>query len=288
MRQRRRPPTEEQVHAARLRLAALARPPDARGRRAGWVPQVPADLAASQEPPPVDGSAVLDRMPLRLRAAVESLPDGIRGGRLGLEGGHAVVVVLLVLLGLALAALLLGLGRPQVEPVGSAVSASVIATGTPASGVAEHDDPTDADRGPAQLVVHVAGLVHTPGVVRLAPGARVLDALEAAGGAHDGVDLTGLNLARLVTDGEQVLVGVTPPAGAAATPAAGDTGSPLVNLNTATTEQLEALPGIGPALAGRILAWRDDHGRFASVDELQEVSGIGPATFAELADLVTV
>ena len=227
-------------------------------------------------------------MPLRLRAAVESLPDGIRGGRLGLEGGHAVVVILLVLLGLAVAALLIGLGRPQVEPVGSAVSASVIATGTPASGVAEQDDPTDANRGPAQLVVHVAGLVHTPGVVRLASGARVLDALEAAGGAHDGVDLTGLNLARLVTDGEQVLVGVTPPAGAAATPGTGDTGSALVNLNTATAEQLEALPGIGPALAGRILAWRDDHGRFASVDELQEVSGIGPATFAELADLVTV
>ncbi len=288
MRQRRRPPTDEQVHAARLRLAGLAQPPGSPGKRTGWVPQVPADLAASQEPPPVDGSAVLDRMPIRLRAAVESLPDGIRGGRLGLEGGHAVVVILLVLLGLAVAALLLGLGRPQVEPVGSAVSASVIATGTPASGVAEQDDPSDADRGPAQLVVHVAGLVHTPGVVRLAPGARVLDAVEAAGGPHDGVDLTGLNLARLVTDGEQVLVGVTPPAGAATTPGSGDAESALVNLNTATAEQLEALPGIGPALAGRILAWRDDHGRFASVDELQEVSGIGPATLAELADLVTV
>jgi competence protein ComEA len=288
MRKRRRPPTEEQVHAARLRLAALARPRGSGRQRTGWIPQIPADLAASQEPPPVDGSAVLDRMPLRLRAAVESLPDGIRGGRLGLEGGHAVVVVLLVLLALAVAALLLGLGRPRVEPVGSAVSASVIVTGTPASGVAGQDDHTDADRGPAQLVIHVAGLVHTPGVVRLARGARVLDALEAAGGARDGVDLTNLNLARPVTDGEQVLVGVTPPAGAATTPGTGDTGSALVNLNTATTEQLEALPGIGPALAGRILAWREDHGRFTSVDELQEVSGIGPARFAELADLVTV
>ena len=165
------------------------------------------------EPPRVGGSAVLDRVPLRLREAVESLPEGVRGGRLGLESGHAIVVILVVLLALAVAALLLGLGRPRVESVGSGVSASVIATGTPATGVVESESQGASDRGSAQLVVHVAGLVHTPGVVRLPAGARVLDAVEAAGGARDGVDLTGLNLARLVTDGEQVFVGVSPPAG---------------------------------------------------------------------------
>lgn len=286
---RRRAPTAQQVHAARLRLAALSRAQDGEvGTKAGWVPQVPPDLEATREPPRVGGSAVLDRVPLRLREAVESLPEGVRGGRLGLEGGHAIVVILVVLLALAVAALLLGLGRPRVESVGSGSSASVIATGTPATGVVESESQGASDRGSAQLVVHVAGLVHTPGVVRLPAGARVLDAVEAAGGARDGVDLTGLNLARLVTDGEQVFVGVSPPAGAAATPGAGESESKLVNLNTATNDQLEALPGIGPALAGRIMAWRDEHGRFASVDELQEVSGIGPATFAELADLVTV
>ncbi|MGH9250004.1 MAG: helix-hairpin-helix domain-containing protein, partial [Acidimicrobiales bacterium] len=186
--------------------------------------------------------------------------------------------------------------RPRVvpvDPVEVGASATVVATGTPASGVP--DAPPDAEPaapGPTELVVHVAGRVRTPGVVRLQPGSRVLDAVEAAGGAEDGVDLSGLNLARLVTDGEQVLVGIAPlpggvgAAGSAGGPAAPDGGQ--VNLNTATAEQLDTLPGIGPALAGRILDWREQHGRFSSVDELQEVSGIGPKTFAELAPLVVV
>jgi competence protein ComEA len=208
----------------------------------------------------------------------------MREARMGLDSGHAVVILLVVLLGLAGAALLLGLGRPRVESVDSAVSPTVVATGTPASGLDQSESPR-ADGGPAELVVHVAGKVHKPGIVRLPPGSRVLDAVAAAGGAHDGVDLTGLNLARMLTDGEQVLVGVPAPADAAPYPP----GAPgPVNLNTATADQLEELPGIGPALAGRILAWRNEHGRFSSIEELQEVSGIGPATFAELADLVTV
>jgi competence protein ComEA len=205
---------------------------------------------------------------------------------MGLDSGHAVVIVLVVLLGLAVAALLLGLGRPRVEPVGSTASATVVATGTPASGVA-HSEAERADGAPAELVIHVAGKVRTPGVVRLPPGSRVLDAVDAAGGATKGADLTGLNLARLLTDGEQVVVGVPAPAGAAPTNAPGTASGPI-NINTATASQLEELPGIGPALAARILAWRDEHGQFTSVEELQEVSGIGPATLAELADLITV
>ncbi len=126
-------------------------------------------------------------------------------------------------------------------------------------------------------------------MVRLPTGSRVLDALEAAGGAHDGVDLAGLNLARLVADGEQVLVGVAVPAGAGP-PGTGAPGGAeaLVNLNTATSEELDTLPGIGPTLAARILDWREQHGRFTSVDELQEVTGIGPKKFEELAGLATV
>jgi competence protein ComEA len=241
------------------------------------------------------GSAVLDRMPLPLRAVAEALPT-VRAGRMGLERGHAVVLVLVVLIGLAAAALLLGVGRPRavpVEGIDPGVSATVVATGTPASGVPDEVPvAASAAPGPTELVVHVAGRVRTPGVVRLRPGSRVLDAVEAAGGADDGVDLSGLNLARLVADGEQVLVGIAPapvgmgtagPSGGSATPGAGP-----INLNSATADLLDTLPGVGPTLAGRILEWREQHGRFSSVDELLEVSGIGPKTLAELASLVTV
>jgi competence protein ComEA len=215
---------------------------------------------------------------------------------MGLERGHAVVLVLVVLLGLVAAALLLGIGRPRVAPVDRAdpgVSAAVVATGTPASGVPDAPPvAASAAPGPTELVVHVAGRVRTPGVVRLPPGSRVLDAVEAAGGADDGVDLSGLNLARLVADGEQVLVGIAPapggtgidgPPGGPATPGTGP-----IDLNSATADLLDTLPGVGPTLAGRILEWREQHGRFSSVDELLEVSGIGPKTLAELAPLVTV
>ena len=123
----------------------------------------------------------------------------------------------------------------------------------------------------------------------LPPGSRVVDALEAAGGARAKVDLTGLNLARLVVDGEQILVGVAPAPGVAG----GLVGSPpqgtsLVNLNTADQAVLETLPGVGPVTAEAILAWRTDNGGFTSVDELLEVDGIGEATLEDLAPLVTL
>jgi competence protein ComEA len=117
----------------------------------------------------------------------------------------------------------------------------------------------------------------------------VIDALEAAGGALPGAQTSALNLARVLTDGEQILVGVPPPAGSAQPP--GSTGSQpagQVDLNTATLDQLEELPGVGPVLAQRILDYRLKQGRFTSVDELRSVSGIGDQRFAELKDLVRV
>ena len=131
-----------------------------------------------------------------------------------------------------------------------------------------------------------------PGIAVLDAGARVVDALEAAGGARPGVELSGLNLARVLVDGEQVVVGGTPPAGAAASspPQAGVTGGAvtLVNLNTATESELDTLPEVGPVTAASILQWRDQHGGFTSVDELLEVDGIGEVTLGKLAPYVTV
>src|SRR5262249_1157610 len=118
---------------------------------------------------------------------------------------------------------------------------------------------------------------------RLPSGARVADALAAAGGALPGVDLSYVNLARKLSDGELVLVGTTPPPDQSAPGAGGK-----VNLNTATLAQLDALPGAGPPLAQRILDYRGQHGDFRSADDLRHVPGIGDAKFAQLKDLVTV
>ena len=145
-----------------------------------------------------------------------------------------------------------------------------------------------ADDG-ADLVVDVAGKVRRPGIAVLPAGSRVVDALDAAGGARRGVDLTGLNLARLVVDGEQILVGVAPAPGVAGNlGTAPPEGASLVNLNTADQTVLETLPGVGPVTAEAILAWRTDNGGFTSVDELLEVDGIGEATLEDLAPLVTL
>lgn len=147
--------------------------------------------------------------------------------------------------------------------------------------------------GPQQLVVHVVGQVKRPGVVLLRPGARVRDAVAKAGGALPGADLAAVNLARVVVDGEQVRVPrpgeavPTPGAAPSAADGAGAAGG-LLNLNTASESALEELPGVGPVLAQRIIDWRTEHGRFTSVDELAEVSGIGEKMFAQLQGKVTV
>ncbi|WP_454729546.1 ComEA family DNA-binding protein [Cellulosimicrobium protaetiae] len=151
---------------------------------------------------------------------------------------------------------------------------------------------TEAEGAPsAGVVVHVVGQVATPGLVTVPADARVADALEAAGGATAEADLAALNLARTVTDGEQIVVprpGEAVPAAGSAPPAAGSTAGGAVDLNAADAAALDALPGIGPVLAERIVAWREENGPFTTVDELGEVSGIGPAVLADVRDLVRV
>jgi competence protein ComEA len=140
---------------------------------------------------------------------------------------------------------------------------------------------------PAQLYVDVVGAVRRPGLYRLDRGARVAEAVQRAGGVARGADLELVNLAALVADGEQVVV---PRRGAAGVAAAGG-GAPSapvgpVHLNGATLEQLDGLPGVGPVTAQKILDYRTKHGGFDSVDELDAVSGIGPARLADLRPLV--
>jgi competence protein ComEA len=219
-----------------------------------------------------------------LQALAESLPAGIRSGDIGLERGHALVIGLVIALGLIVTVMLSGLGRPSVTPVAEPAS-TVLTPGTPVPVSAVADEHATPEARPGTVIVHVAGKVGAPGIVELPAGSRVVDAVDAAGGADDGVDLSSLNLARVLVDGEQVAVGIDPlpvaPAGAGET-------APIVNLNTATTADLETLPGIGPTLAANIIAWREENGRFTMVEELQEVSGIGPKKFEALADQVTV
>ncbi len=178
------------------------------------------------------------------------------------------------------------------SPTATGEAGAPLATEEPSSG--ETPAPTPGAEGDA-VTVHVAGQVAQPGLIRLPAGSRVDDALHAAGGALPGVDLSDLNLARLLSDGEQVAVGIEgaadaqPGRGAAdGGAAAAGSGGGLVDLNHATLEELDTLPGVGPVLAQRILDWRSANGQFTTVDELQEVSGIGPKVFATLVPKVHV
>jgi competence protein ComEA len=206
-------------------------------------------------------------------------PDEGRGGvRLGIDRRAVAALVVIALGGVVLAGAVVLRSRPHVTEV---PAPTVIAVGSPIP------SPGIAPPPAAELVVDVQGKVRRPGVVRLPAGARVLDALRAAGGPRPGVPTTSLNLARQLTDGEQV---VLDPAGAVAVGSATVSGAAggVVNLNTASLEDLDGLPGVGPVLAQRILDWREEHGRFSAVEELQEVPGIGPSTFADLKDRVRV
>ncbi|GAA2758555.1 helix-hairpin-helix domain-containing protein [Actinopolymorpha rutila] len=207
-----------------------------------------------------------------------------------LRRGHVVVVAVVLLLAVIGAAVMVIRDRPVREPVtGSAVRPTVLATPVSASAPATG---SPASRPSPTVVVHVAGKVRRPGVVHLPGGSRVFDAVTASGGALPGTDLDTVNLARPLLDGEQVLVGVTPPPGSPPAGGGGPTagppsaGSPL-DLNSATSAELEELPGVGPVLAQRIVDFRTEHGRFVDVEDLREVTGIGERTFDELRDKVT-
>jgi competence protein ComEA len=173
-------------------------------------------------------------------------------------------------------------GRPKTsEPVQPLALASPSSSAQPGAGSSA-----------APLIIDVVGKVRQPGIVTLPKGSRVYEAIQAAGGLKGRVDTTSLNMARELTDGEQVLVGLEPADPAAAAPggasgSAGPAGA-KVNLNTATLEQLDTLPGVGPVTAQAILTWRETNGPFGSVDDLLDVKGIGEATLAELRELVVV
>ncbi|MEZ7236865.1 ComEA family DNA-binding protein [Rhodococcus sp. GXMU-t2271] len=261
----------------RSRLDAIAR---STGDRPPVAPTVPADddpypwydAAGTADPPgPIE----------RLRAA--RWQTGRRG-----TGALAVVGVVVVLVTLVVT----WRDRPVAEPVPPLPAVEVAApTADPVA--------PQQDSAPEEVVVSVVGLVGKPGLVRIAPGSRVADALTAAGGALEGADLTGLNLAQRLADGDQIMVGTLPPvppvsgisgaAGAGETGVSGapETGGP-VNLNTADEAALDALPGVGPVTAAAIVAWRRDNGPFTDVEQLAEVDGIGPARLARLRTLVTV
>jgi competence protein ComEA len=178
-----------------------------------------------------------------------------------------------------------GRARPAPLPPAAVASVATPLGSTSPPVVAASTSPTGQP-----VVVDVVGRVRHPGLVRLPSGSRVDDALRAAGGPLPHTDLTSLNLARVLVDGEQIAVdvpGAGPPAPSGGS-GSGTAPSVIINLNTATLEQLESLPGLGPVLAQRILDWRTEHGRFASVDQLRDVSGIGDAKFAEIRPRVTV
>jgi competence protein ComEA len=226
--------------------------------------------------------------------------------RWALTGTTAVVaVVAVLLLGLGVAAFSMrGDGVEALAPVAGGEPSA----GEPASPFAESGpEPTEPDPGAATagattadggLLVHVVGEVAQPGLVTLPDGARVADAVKAAGGVTRKADLTAVNLARTVVDGEQLYVpepGEAVP-GAPVAPGTGDQGTAAdppaaggaVDINSADAVALEALPGVGPSIAQAIVEWRETNGPFASVDELEDVPGIGPATLDEIRESARV
>ena len=254
-----------------------------------------------------------DRFWERVRVAIPQadvpvvqVPESLRRPRLDvsrrqvLAVGGAAVVALLVL------ALRLAVAQAGAEPVpvsatpaglvSRSVPSALASDGAAAGGGASGGASGGAGGGPtgaaAQVVVHIVGQVAHPGLVTLPAGARVADAIRAAGGALETADLGGVNLARILVDAEQVVVpkpGEWVPSSSGGAPTGGGSGSGgLVNLNAATLSDLDGLPGIGPVLAQRILDWRTEHQRFSSIDELGEVPGIGPKLLAQLRSKVRV
>ena len=306
----RRESAEEVAEAARRRLASLAREldlPDV--EREGHAPAddgtVVPDPGETVDDTGWDVRPVVPAEPGRhsrrrplspARRSVAWLQDRLPAtlqGRVALGAGHVAVLAVVAAVALAVTAYLTIRARPTVTPVPQVRTSPAAATSATSTALAGAPGPTESGQtGPAgTVVVDVAGKVRRPGVATLPAGARVIDAIRQAGGARRGVDLTSLNLARVLVDGEQILVGVAPSPGVAASAsgAPGATGSgALVHLNTATLDELDGLPGVGPVTAQKILDWRSAHGAFTAVDELLEVDGIGEKTLADMAPHLTL
>ncbi|WP_084000731.1 ComEA family DNA-binding protein [Actinomadura kijaniata] len=262
-------------------------PPAARLRSGPTGPDHAEPPSRRQRIPAAEDAAPKRRLRLPM---TEDLDPGVGGAR---------VLVIVGVIAVLAAGGYLWLARPTPEPVPAPATAfPTPATALPAPAAAL--PPAGAPSSPtAEIVVHVFGKVKTPGIVTLPAGSRVSDAIEAAGGVRPGTGTGALNLARKVQDGEQIAVGVPPPdpRAAGSAPAAPTEGGPgttppngggPLDLNAATAAQLDALPGVGPVLAQRIVDYRTQNGGFRSVDQLQEVTGIGAKRFTELKAMVRV
>jgi len=286
--------TEEAVAIARQRLELLGQELG----HSGIHPRVATPNLSSENKPEAPQPGLIPEPPgrhtrrrgpgwlTRGRAWGEDrLPATLRG-RISLRPSSVLLLVLIGVLAILAAWFAYQRMGGQVQVVPDARLTA------PAPTLRSSEQPTvaaAADPG-GSVVIDVAGKVRRPGVVTLPTGSRVVDAIAAAGGVRPGTNTGDLNQARVLVDGEQIYVG-KPPGGLAAA-AVTKPGAPasanLVSLNTATQEQLETLPGVGPVTAQSILAWRTAHGSFSSVDELLEVDGIGDKTLAKLAPYVTL
>ncbi len=319
------PRTTEPDPALVQRIRDLLGRPGARGSAGrvgwgpGWVPGPPTEpppsgtsLTAGESQPP---GSLPPGKPSSPR--VVTMPSFLRGARVRvgrralaamtvLVASAAGVFVMRVSVAMhqgepvAVAAIGSGLVGRSVPPGFTAIAPASSGAGLSTSAQSQNGAASSSGgAGPPTVLVHVVGEVASPGVVTLGVGSRVADAVARAGGALPAADLERVNLARIVADGEQVHVPapgepLLPGSGGAAAPSgpagAGSSGieSPPVNLNTADVAALDTLPGVGPVLAQRIVQWRQEHGPFASVQELNEVSGIGDKLFAQLRTRVIV
>ncbi len=263
----------------------------------GEAPRSPRLRWGSEPEATVPGPTSPGTLPLEPLEEVDWRPPPTLRERLLRAVGTPIIVGIVLFLGAVIGAVVLvavqphspAASRAETDAAGASRDAADAGATADAessgAGVADDEDPAAS-----MILVHVVGEVRAPGVVELAIGARVREAIEAAGGATEQAVLSGVNLARPVVDGEQISVPDAAAAeAAAALPAPSANGGPgLVSLNVADAAALETLPGVGPALAQRILAWRTANGAFSNVDQLLEVSGIGQQTLAGLRERVTL